>query len=147
MSRGDIVKDEEAVVRYASPRFVDNDLIDGGAFQLRASDHNELSVNLIGSIAERQATELGMVRAISRLTLRNGGHWAQLSAQAVREAFVQSSFLKSPSLIHDPLEATADYPEDTTHAVILNLPPVGSEWASLAGDLLAERIERVHPAL
>jgi hypothetical protein len=145
--RGDEVPGNHSVVRYASPRFVDDDLVDGGAFQLRVIDEGELSINDIGPDEPGRAKALATVRGLSRVTLRRNGRFAQLLASDISGALDDLAYLANLAVIYDPLEPEGAAGADVSHAVILNLPPHGSEFAGLVGDILAERVKRVHPAL
>ena len=146
-TRGEKVAEGENCVRYVSPRFNDNDLIDGAAFQLRASDEGELSVNLIGTEEAEHEGAVALVRRRARIALKKNGRFAQLSAADVRDALSAAEVLTALDLIHDPLPAEGEFEADDSHAAIVNLPGPGSEFAALAGDLLAERIKRVHQAV
>jgi hypothetical protein len=130
-----------------SPRYVDNDLVDGAAFQLRASDNGELSVNLIGDDPVAFDERLVEVRHLSRLNRKRNGRFAQITAADIRGALTDITYLRDLEVVHDPLPREGAFAEDPSHAVILHLPLAGSEFAALAGDMLVERISRLHPAV
>jgi hypothetical protein len=146
-ARGDRVADDEACVRYVPPRYTDNDMIDGGAFQLRDIDKGELSVNLLGTNDAGYEAAMQQVRQLFRLTVKKSGRFAQLEVAEVRAAFTEAAQLAALDVIHDPLPAEGRHAADSSHAAIINLPSPGSEYAALAGDLLAEKIRRLHPAI
>ena len=51
------------------------------------------------------------------------------------------------ALIHTPLPAEGDYEADPSHSEIVDLPPGNSPQAALIGDMIAECIEAIHPAV
>lgn len=55
--------------------------------------------------------------------------------------------LDSLRIIHDPLEATDRFDADPSHAEITGLPPGDSDQAVLVGDLIAECVIAMHPAV
>jgi hypothetical protein len=145
--KGDLVPNDENIVRYAPPSKVDNDTIDGSAFVLRADDAGELSVNVIGADPAAHPAALENVRVASRLTLKANGRFAQLSVSDVRSLTVAEVAFDPLEVIYDPLAAEGGFPADPTHSEILNLPDVGSEFALLVGDLLALWVRRTHLAI
>ncbi len=50
-------------------------------------------------------------------------------------------------VVHEPLEASEGYNADPSHAEITGLPSSGSDQAMLVGDLIAECIVAMHPAI
>ncbi len=50
-------------------------------------------------------------------------------------------------VIHDPLEAKEGFDADPSHAEIIGLPPGDSDQAVLVGDLIAECVIDMHPAI
>ena len=55
--------------------------------------------------------------------------------------------LASLRIIHDSLEATDGFDADPSHAEITGLPPGDSDHAVLVGDLIAECVIAMHPAV
>ena len=49
--------------------------------------------------------------------------------------------------VHQPLTAEDTYAADPSHSEILGLPPADSPEAEMIGDLIAECIVGVHPAV
>lgn len=138
--------DNDHVVRYAKPTSVREDgSVDGSAFRLRRNDRG-LSVNWLeyfqGLLKSQQ---LDKIRQLSRLTMRPNGRLAELNiADAKRH--VQSR-LTTLRFIHVPLAVEGKYQPDPSHAEITGLPPGDSPEAALIGDMIAECIETVHPAI
>ena len=50
-------------------------------------------------------------------------------------------------IVHDPLEAKNGIDADPSHAEIAGLPPGDSDHAVLVGDLIAECVIDMHPAI
>ena len=50
-------------------------------------------------------------------------------------------------IIHEPLEAEEQFEADPSHAEITGLPSSGSDQAMLVGDLIAECVVAMHPAI
>ena len=65
---------------------------------------------------------------------------AQSYAEVARE-------LDTLRIVHDPLEAKEGFDADPSHAEIIGLPPGDSDQAVLVGDLIAECVIDMHPAV
>ena len=50
-------------------------------------------------------------------------------------------------IVEDPLAADADHDADPSHAEMVGLPPGGTDQVMLVGDLIAECVTAVHPAV
>ena len=50
-------------------------------------------------------------------------------------------------IVHDPLEANEGFDADPSHAQIIGLPPGDSNHALLVGDLIADCVVDMHPAI
>ena len=49
--------------------------------------------------------------------------------------------------MHDPLEAAEGFAADPSHSQITGLPPVDTDEAMLVGDMIAECVTAMHPAV
>ena len=136
------------VVRYVKPSMIQEDgTVDGSDFRLRSGTPGEtgLSVNWLEAFEPGKDNQLNEVRRLSRLGLRPNGRFAEMNVGTVmREA---SKEVGSLHIIHDPLEATGGLDADPSHAEIVGLPPGDSDHAMLVGDLIAECVINMHPAI
>ena len=143
---GTDLPDDDHVVRYAKPTTVREDgSVDGSAFRLRPSDKG-LSVNWLDYYQRlNKSQQLDKVRRSSRLVMRRNGRLAELNI-GVTKRHVHAS-LKSLRFIHAPLAAEGDYQPDPSHSEIRGLPPGDSPEAALIGDMIAECVQTIHPAI
>ena len=136
------------VVRYVKPSMIQEDgTADGSDFRLRSGTPGEtdLSVNWLETFDPGKDNQLNEVRRLSRLRLRPNGRFAEMNVgTVVREV---SNELASLRIIHDPLEATKGFDADPSHSAIVGLPPGDSDHAMLVGDLIAECVINMHPAV
>ena len=141
--------DEANVVRYIKPTMVFEDgSVDGSEFCLRAHrpDDTGVSVNWLecfGALSE--AEQLDEVRRLSRLDMRKSGRLAELNVGTTKH-YIRNE-LDALRFIHTPLPAEGDYEADPSHSEIVGLPPGNSPEAALIGDMIAECIEAIHPAV
>ena len=138
--------DEDHVVHYAKPTSVREDgSVDGSVFRLRRNDTG-LSVNWLEYFQElNKSQQLDKVRQLSRLTMRPNGRLAELNV-GITKRHVQSR-LETLRFIHVPLTAEGEYQPDPSHGEITGLPPGDSPEAALIGDMIAECIGTIHPAI
>ena len=143
---GTDLPDDDQVVRYAKPTTVRGDgSVDGSAFRLRPSDKG-LSVNWLDYYQRfDKSQQLDKVRRSSRLTMRSNGRLAELNI-GVTKRHVQKR-LKNLRFIHAPLAAEGEYQPDPSHAEIIGLPPGDTPEAALIGDMIADCIQTIHPAI
>ena len=143
---GDDLPDDAHVVHYVRPTSVHEDgSIDGSGFRLRA-DEIGLSVNWLECFSDHtKVQQLAEVRRRSRLTMRRRGRLAELDVGITKQHVRH----KVPSLrfVHKPLAADQRYEADPSHSEIEGLPPGDSPQAALIGDMVAECIQDVHPAM
>lgn len=138
--------DDDHVVRYAKPTTVREDgSVDGSAFRLRPSDKG-LSVNWLDYYQRlNKSQQLDKVRRSSRLEMRRNGRLAELNIGVTKR--LVDARLKSLRFIHAPLAAEGDYQPDPSHSEIRGLPPGDSPEAALIGDMIAESVQTIHPAI
>ena len=143
---GTDLPDDDHVVRYAKPTTVREDGgVDGSAFRLRPSD-NGLSVNWLDYYQSfDKSQQLDKVRQSSRLTMRPNGRLAELNI-GVTKRHVQAR-VKNLRFIYAPLAAESEHRPDPSHAEIRGLPPGDSPEAALIGDMIADSIQIIHPAI
>lgn len=137
--------DESHVVRYASPRFVDDGIVEGGAF-IRRSHEPTISLNWLeafGGLSKDQ--QLHRIRQLTRIEMRENGRLAELNVGQTRAHM--GSQLEGFDFITSPLAATPDHPADPSHAEIVGLPSLGSPEAELLGDMIAECVLAGHPTV
>ena len=138
--------DDDHVVRYAKPTTVREDgSIDGSAFRLRPSDKG-LSVNWLQYFQGLdKSQQLDMVKQSYRLTMRPNGRLTELNIGSTK--LHVHARLKTLRFIHAPLAAEGEYQPDPSHAEIIGLPPGDTPEAALIGDMIAECIQTIHPAI
>ena len=143
---GTDLPDNDHVVRYAKPTTVREDgSVDGSAFRLRPSDKG-LSVNWLDYYQRlNKSQQLDKVRRSLRLAMRRNGSLAELNI-GVTKRHVQTR-LKSLRFIYAPLAADGDYQPDPSHSGIRGLPLGDSLEAALIGDMVAECVQTIHPAI
>ena len=145
MNRGDLPNDAH-VVRYARPTTVREDgRVDGSAFRLRLGDTG-LSVNWLECFSELPvAGQLGEVRRLSRIDMRPSGRLAELNVGDT-QLHVRAQ-LASIRFVHTPLPEEGTHEADPSHSEIIGLPLGDSLEAALIGDMIAECVSAVHPAV
>ena len=143
---GNDLPEDGHVVRYARPSKVNEDgTVDGSEFRLRQDDTG-LSINWLECFTGlAKAQQLDEVRRLSRLNMRTRGRLAELNV-GVTKHHVRDS-LNALRFIHGPLNAIDKYKADPSHSEMLGLPPGDSPEAELIGDMIAECIAALHPAL
>ena len=143
---GSDLPDTDHVVRYA--RFID--ILDDGtlncsAFQLRKAEVG-LSVNWLEHFENRtKSQQLDEIRPLIRLTMKRSGRLAELNVGATKEQVDQ--ILAELRFIHMPLDADEKYEADPSHSEILGLPPKDSPEVDMIGDLIAQCVVAIHPAV
>ena len=141
--------DEANVVRYIKPTMVFEDgSVDGSEFCLRAHrlDDTGVSVNWLECFGNlSKAEQLDEVRRLSRLDMRKSGRLAELNVGTTKHYIRNEP--DALRFIHTPLPAEDDYEADPSHSEIVGLPPGNSPLAALIGDMIAECIEAIHPAV
>lgn len=146
--KGDLLPDGDHVVRYVKPSMIREDgTVDGGDFRLRPSkpDETGLSVNWLEILEGERQQQLETIRMLSRLERKQRGRLAELRVGDMRSSIAE--LLVEFAVVHDPLESEGAFDADPSHAEINGLPAGDSDIAMLVGDVLAECVVAVHPAL
>lgn len=139
------IPDTDNVVRYVSASKIDDGIVIDPTFR-RPSTESDVSVNWIDSFVGLSKTEqLAEVRRLVRLTIRSSGRFAELNVGDAKQ-YVGP---RCPTLdfISTPRDATVRYEADPSHGDIIGLPPHASPQARLVGDMIAECILALHPAI
>ena len=147
MTRRDLPTDDH-IVRYVKPSMIQEDgTADGSDFRLRASrpDEKGLSVNWLEAFGSKKDHQLSEVRRVCRLRLRPNGRFAEMNVGTVLREVAEE--LDTLRIVHDPLEPEESFDPDPSHAEIIGLPPGDADRAVLVGDLLAEYVIDMHPAI
>ena len=143
---GDELPDNGHVVRHIRPRHHDDGRVHGSAFYLRLEEPT-LSVNWLECFPER--TKSQQVNEVKRLfrfkKLMPTERFAELNVGRVK-MHVRSE-LDTLRLLHDPSPPTEEYEADPSHSEVTGLPTAGSPESELIGDMIAQCIEAVHPAV
>lgn len=146
---GDELPDAAQVVRYVRPSYIREDGdVDGRAFRLR-EDETGLSVNWLDYFAGlSKAEQVNEVRRLSGLSLSRNGRFAELNVGDVKHV-VGAELPELPGLrfVHDPPAANGAIEADPSHSLVIGLPrPADSRMAAAVGDLIARRVQGLHPA-
>ncbi len=139
---------DDHIVRYVRPSMIQEDgTADGSEFRVRPATSGEtgLAVNWLEAFEPGKKLQLNEVRRLCRLRLRPNGRFAEMNVGTVIR--VVTTELDSLRIVHDPLAATEHFDADPSHAEITGLPPRNSDLALLVGDLIADCIIDMHPAV
>ena len=139
--KGDPLPDEDRIVRYLSATRIVDGIADGSGFCLGRTETG-LSVNWLEVLASEGTDPLNEVRRLSRLRLRRSGRFAELGVGDVLSTVNEE--LETLRIVHDPLEG---FIADPSHSQITGLPPADSDEAALVGDMIAECVTAMHPAV
>lgn len=145
---GDDLPADDHVVRYVKPSMILEDgTPDGSDFCLRVSrpDEKGLSVNWLEAFESPKTQQLSEVRRLFRLSVRRNGRFAELDVGATLRTV--SEEMTTLRMVHDPLEAADGFDADPSHAQVVGLPASDSDVAALVGDLIAECVVDMHPAI
>jgi hypothetical protein len=146
--KGDPIPDADHVVRYVKPTAIDDGNIDGSAFCLRSDRLDEigLSVNWLEWFSGKTLNEqLNEVRQLFRLKRSKNGFFVQLNVGQTRQAMAGE--LPELLFVEDPLPAQPPFKADPSHALVIGLPVGDSEFAELIGDMIADCVMGMHPAI
>ena len=146
--KGDDLPAGDHVVRYVKPSMILEDgTPDGSEFRLRSDrpDDSGLSVNWLEAFESDKTHQLDEVRRLCRLTLKPAGRFAEMNVSTVKGKVAEE--LDTLHIIHDPLEAEDEFDADPSHAEIIGLPSSDSDQAVLVGDLIADCVVDMHPAV
>ncbi|MDE2875358.1 MAG: hypothetical protein OXQ93_07960 [Gemmatimonadota bacterium] len=146
--KGEDLPAGDHVVRFVKPSMILEDgTPDGSDFRLRPHrpDEKGLSVNWLEAFEPPKTQQLSEVRRVFRLSVRRNGRFAELDVGETLRAV--SEELTTLRMIHDELEAADGFDTDPSHAQIVGLPPGDSDEAALVGDLIAECVVDMHPAI
>ena len=137
--------DEGNVVRYARPTQVLDGRVDGSVFLLRENEPR-LSVNWLEYFDDQpRPQQLVEIRRLIRLTLRRTGLFAELNVGETRKHV--GDLADELRFVHSPLDPEDGFEADPSHSEVVGLPPGDTPEAELIGDMIAERVTEVHPAL
>jgi hypothetical protein len=143
------IADIDHVVRYIKPTAIDADgLVNGSEFQLRSNrpDDVGVSVNWLEYFSNRSKLEqVNEVRRLVRLVTKRLGCYAELNVGGTRDYLAKE--LSTILFVRDPLESEVNHPADSSHALIVGLPPGNTPEAELVGDMIAECIVNKYPAI
>ena len=141
----DNIPEDDHIVRYVKPSMILEDgTASGNGFCLRENESG-LSVNWLEAFGSDRNYQLSEVRRLCRLKSRPSGRLAELNVGSVLNA--ASKVLDSLQIVHDRLEANDNFDADPSHAKVIGLPSRGSHEAELIGDIIAECIINMHPAI
>lgn len=146
--KGEDLPANDHIVRYVKPTMIEADgSADGADFKLRATRPEEtgLSVNWLEAFEQEKAGQLNEVRRLIRLRMRPSGRFAELNVGTVLR--VVSEELDTLRIVHDPLAAEGEHEADSSHAEFTGLPSGDTDKAALVGDLIAQCVVAMHPAV
>lgn len=138
--------DSDHVVRYAGfTDILDDGTLNCSAFQLR-KEETGLSVNWLECFEDRdKEQQLEAIRPLIRLKRGRKGGLAELNVGKTREHL--GNRLEQLRFISVPLPADEKFEADPSHSEIIGLPPKDSPESELIGDMIAECVIEIHPAV
>lgn len=147
MSEAELVARDEDVVKHASAIYAHGDRVDGFAFLPRPppKDGNGSSVNRLAMFSANDDTAMIEVRRLFRLNVKASHRFAQIGIGDLIDCLWQASAI-AVHVVAAPLCKMGDHDADPSHALIRGLPQPGL-LDNLVGDLIREKIKRVHPAI
>ena len=143
---GERLPDGDHVVRYVIPsRVQEGGRVDGATFQCRVGE-DAVSVDWLEafSAGAGKDEQVEAVRQVFRLRRARNGRFAELRVGEVTRYLAEEIEM---SVVQRPLREEGHFPADPSHAEMTGLPPVDSARAALVGDMIAECVLRLHPAL
>jgi hypothetical protein len=90
---------------------------------------------------------MALIRDLSRLKIKATGRYAEISVKEIVEALTDVQELQALQVLEDALAATLDFKADPSHAFIEGLPKDNGPMAELCGDILAQKVLRIHQAI
>ncbi len=140
--RGELLPDDDHVVRYVRPGLIEGEEVTGDAF-LRKERENALSINWLDYFRNQpKEQQLREVRRLFRLQVSPNGRFAELTVGQTRQHLADE--LEALKFVEDPLTADPEngHDEDLSHALIEGLPDPNQtpELAEMIGDMIAECI-------
>lgn len=134
------------IVRYVGFTRIRGNRVDGSAFCRRPGESG-LSINWLDYFADlAKERQLDLVRQSAQISLGARAVFAELNVGETRQQL--SDTLPGLRFVHSPAPATDRYPADPSHSEILGLPPAETEdMALLIGDMIAQQVKVLHPAL
>ena len=134
------------VARYVKPsHYREDGTIDGECFRLRLGE-TAVSVNWLESFpAKSRKTQLREIRRVIRLTLRPNGRFAELNTSNTIKSL--DSRLPDIRFVHSPRDATSRHDADPSHSEIVGLPLTDSAESLLIGEMIAECVGQIYPAV
>jgi hypothetical protein len=138
--KGDLLPDNDHVVRYVRPGLIDGEEVTGDAFH-RKEGEPAPSINWLDHFRNQpKEQQLREVRRLFRLQVRPKGRFAELNVGQTRRHLADE--LEALNFIEDPLAADPvnGHDEDLSHALIEGLPDPSEspEFAEMIGDMIAE---------
>ena len=141
---GDCLADGDHFVRYVIPsRVQEGGRVDGTAFQRRVGE-DAVSVHWLDVFSAGKDQQIEAVRQVSRLRRARNGRFAELQVGEVRRYLAE---VIEMAVVRHPLPAEGDFPPDPSHAEMKGLPPRDSEEAEVIGDMIADCVLGLHPAV
>jgi len=139
---------DDHIVRYVGRSLIrDDGSVLGEAFRLRPNRPEEtgLSVNWLEIFGLDRQHQLAEVRRLFRMQRGTAGRFAEMNVGRVLESLAEE--LESAGVIHKPLPREGIHEPDPSHAEIVGLPQADTLRAALIGDLIAECVTELHPAV
>ncbi len=138
--RGDLLPDEDHVVRYVQPGLVQGEEVAGAVFCRRPGEE-AVSLNWLDYFKNQsRKQQLQEVRLCIRLQSSSNGRFAELKVGETRQHLFRE--LQALKFVEDPLPADLDtgHHEDPSHALIEGLPDPQQtpEYAEMIGAMIVE---------
>ena len=132
------------VLRYISPRHIDNGVINGVGILGRPLEKGEASANWLECFQGNLLEQLNEVRIRKRIKYAATGKLVRLNVGVTYTYLKEKNY--GIKFLKDPLPAIEDYVEDPSHALICGLPDNESSERTIIGDFLEHCILDSFPA-
>ena len=140
------IPEHSSVVRYVGFTRIRGDLVEGSAFSLRPGEIG-LSINWLDFFHElTKEDQIDQVRRLIHMNVGTRAAFAELNVGQTRRLI--GNLIPEIQFVHSPAPANERYPTDPSHSEILGLPsPAEADMALLIGDMIAQCVLNLHPAI
>ena len=147
------IPDDDHILRHVKATAFDDNKVLGAAFEWTPKRRGDgASVNWVERAqGDSRYAKIDDIRQRRRLIWKKTHRLAVLHVAGVRSTLVTQlaalGLEMHPDVVHDPLLAEGDYPEDPTHALITGIPHGDTPEAEAIRDCLVDAELETVPAL
>jgi hypothetical protein len=152
VAKGDAIPDHQHVVRHVPKSKLDQQGEVSGAAFVRRSNEDGLSVEWREAVGDAPVEDqLQAIRAVIRRQLGPSHRFAELpvgvTTEYVRDGATALGMTVNLRFEHEPLDALDGRAEEPFHSEIFGTPEFEHLQATAIGDLIADCISEVYPAV